>query len=56
MSLIYYCMIVVLLDNGIQYITRTVGYQFSKDEMIEAIKHSNMNAEAALNHLLEKGH
>ena len=38
-----------------QYISDIVGDQFSKDDMVEAIKHCNMDAVAALNHLMEKG-
>ena len=45
---------VVSLDNCIQYIRDTVGDQFSKDDMIDAIKYCNMDAAAALNHLFEK--
>ena len=46
---------VVGLDNGVQYIRDIVNDQFSKDEMIEAIKYCNMDAAAALYHLFEKG-
>ena len=46
---------VVSLDNGIQYIRDTVGDQFSKDDMIDAIKYCNMDAAAAISHLHEKG-
>ena len=46
---------IVALDNGTQYIRDIVDDQFSKDEMTEAIKHCNMDAAAALNHLIEKG-
>ena len=46
---------IVALDNGTQYIRDIMDDQFSKDEMTEAIKHCNMDAAAALNHLIEKG-
>ena len=45
----------VQLDSGIQYIRNVVGYQFSEEDMVDAMRHCNMDAEAALNQLLERG-
>ena len=45
---------IVAQDNGVQYIRDIVGDQFSKDDMVEAIKPCNMDAVAALNHLFER--
>ena len=45
----------VQLESGMQYIKSIVSDQFGEDDMIEAMKHCNMDAEAALNHLLQKG-
>lgn len=45
----------VHLQSGVEYIRSVVSDQFSEDQMIEAMKHCNLNPEAALNHLLEKG-
>lgn len=46
----------VQLHSGVEYIRGIVSDQFSEGQMIEVLKRCNMNAEAALNHLLEKGH
>lgn len=50
---IYTCLL-VQLQSGVEYIRGIVCDQFSEDQMIEAMKQCNMNAETALNHLLEK--
>jgi len=38
-----------------QYMRNVVGNQFSDEDMVEAMRHCNMDAEAALNQLLERG-
>lgn len=45
----------VQLDSGMQYMRNVVGNQFSDEDMVEAMRHCNMDAEAALNQLLERG-
>ena len=43
------------IQDGIEYITRIVGGQFTEQEMIEALQHTKINPMDALNYLLTKG-
>jgi len=55
-SMDYYgVLFVVQLDSGMQYIRNVVGNQFSEEDMVEVMRRCSMDAEAALNQLLERG-
>lgn len=43
------------ISGGVQYIKSVVGDQFTEPEMREALQHTDMNAQTAVDYLLTKG-